>query len=229
MLVANLELLPSQMQDVVKICQKHGLAMADFQWERFLSIRAKRYVSRLRHKSSSYTFLFDRSPSTEYFLINFSPAETKPEQSQDCKLWKSTHRYIEKWLVSLKREIQAKDFLETAMSLSPLEHLAELQESNEPFTAVEQQRIAAKLDSIEQEILSTKGLLTDQAKLITEQFDFIKTESKRSGRKAFYYLFVGAVMEILTWCVSPADAQTLWLYAKTQMAEFFQGGPKLLK
>ena len=78
---------------------------------------------------------------------------------------------------------------------------------NTPFTEEEQLLISARLDEIKEEITAGHPLQGAQVKLLTEQIDFLKEQSKSQGRRSWMQMALGAVLTCYLGKIDPAVVQ----------------------
>ncbi len=223
-------LLSSQKKRVLEICQERGIPPHEFEWEEVMSRSAfpvSGSVSRLKYKSTKYYFLFDFFLSGDHD-DRYSPAKDSLEFSQCHRYWHIRFENVGNWASYLAREIEATQFLQTAMRVPTLECLSELSRDSEGFTVGEQQQLAEKIDLIEAKVLEIPELLAEHKTYIRFQFDQLREESKRASRVSWFQMLLGAFVTIVTACAVDADtARGIWDYTNSQLGSLVSGITRL--
>ena len=200
-------LLASQKKRALEICQAAGVSPRDFAWE---ELRQAPRVSKLSHKPTDYYFLFDFEPGGTH-VTEYSPGHDRAKFTERHNDWEKRWKHVENWANCLARELEADDFVRTVMQEPSLE-AAFADEDNHPFTEPERELLLDRLDAVERHVIEMKTLTSDVAASIHSEFETLREESKRAGRKAWFRMLVGSVFWIGKMFFGKNEGVTLWHY-----------------
>ena len=119
-------------------------------------------------------------------------------------------QYARDWAGYLKRELDAPDLwavIERQREL--IESATDVGIPNTPFTEQEQQFISAQLDEIKAQLAANHHLEEDHRRWLSDQFEFLKEESKKQGRKSWLLMMLGTVASFALGQVKPEAAKDL--------------------
>lgn len=201
---------------ILKLILEYGPPADEFQWSEkqreeysYMAYRPYR-VSVLTHHPTGYYCIFGGHNVTT------SPGPNKKVEEYDHEdRWEKKENACGRWLVDVKLEVEAPDLwasisqekvLSTAASSVTLD--------NRPFTAVEQDFIAAKLDEIKGYILEEQHLNAEQAEFVRREFADLKDSSRRFGRKDWLRVLLGVLLgQVITLALAPEKANGLFRLA----------------
>ena len=211
-------LLKSQWDDVFKRVVAAGFSPSHFERvEMWSPINGSRAISVLRHRPNpEYWFKFDRGGRGGHYAI-YSPGAETGEERQYPGPWVGQLEYVDKWLVYLRRELEAPDLW------SGLASGAQAQQSisNEPFTSTELEAISERLARIEKHFMETRALQEGEASYVRESLDFLRTSAKTEGRRTWTNMAIGVIFNIVLFLALPADAAgALFKFAVEQVQMF---------
>lgn len=145
--------------------------------------------------------------------------------------WGGVPPGIEQWASEVKRyvEIDAEIPDLWAELRRESEFLADVQHNdtrNTPFTQAEQEQIVAQLQEIKNRIREQFELTAEQFEHIDARLDEAEEASKRIGRKDWFLLFGGTILNlIVTDTVTPSVAGHIYTMVIQGIVHLFGGGP----
>lgn len=149
-------------------------------------------VSSLVHTPTGYKITFDMRG--KHISVTFSPGRQSPQDHEFCLGWVEMHYNAKDWTVYLKRELDAPNLW------AVIERQRQLAKSavavgtpNTRFNEDEQQFISARLDEIKAQLTAMHQLQEDHGRLLSDQFEFLKEESKTQPRKNWMLMVLGTV------------------------------------
>jgi hypothetical protein len=181
---------------------------ADFEWqEHELGEDTRRGVmwstaSTLFHRPTRYYFNFGRA------YCKFVPGtKSKVEIQEHASDWANRAAYFHLWLCRLREEVDAPDLWATIgqeKALSTAASSADL--DNRPFTAAEQNLIAARLDEIKGFLLEGQQFDAEQLEFLDRQFAYLGEASTRMGRKDWLNVLYGGLITVVVGAALAPDA-----------------------
>ena len=189
----NYLLLTTHKNDILQAVNDAGLDPAEFQWREVRAEGAgEAVVSSLVHTPTGYQITFDMRYGQNWVI--YSPGQQSPRDDEYCAGWVEVHHNAKQWAGYLKRELDAPDLW------AVIERQRQLAESavavgtpNTRFNEDEQQFISARLDEIKAQLTAMHQLQEDHGRLLSDQFEFLKEESKTQPRKNWMLMVLGTV------------------------------------
>ena len=141
----------------------------------------------------------------------YSPGRDEQISRTRTQKFQVTIAFFKLWLSYLKREVEAPDLWASIQTKrEDVSRAIAPGADNSKFTEGEQELLAQKLDTI-------AGLLSDQLKLgdeskrlLEQQFEFLKEESKTQGRRSWMQIALGTVVTlVIEHVITNEGAQTL--------------------
>ena len=188
-------ILQSQKNEVfILIERRYGLAPSEFEWVKITSEEsANLEVSALSYKPSNYYFLFDFYRSTDSHFAHYSPGEDSAEYKVRTGSWQAQREEVDRWLRSLKREIEAPDLWGAiAEQRKVAEAASSPQTGDTPFTPEEQEYIAGRIGEIKQYL--SENLPPGQRQAIEAHLNELVDASRNMGRRQWMIWTVGTVV-----------------------------------
>jgi hypothetical protein len=198
-------LLPSQRAEVFTVVQDSGFLPSAFEWREteghFFGVGGIS-VPMLVHRQSAFYFKFgfrddwnrerlghSRHLRAGGFCVAWAPAIDTNEGAAGYIRWDIVPHLVREWLGFVRRETQQVDpwsaFGRLRLPRSPDDT------PNEPFTQLEQQRIAAALDAVAQEAEKRTDVSPEQFRALQGALEEIKESTTRLGRKDWVMAFMG--------------------------------------
>lgn len=220
-------LMPSQQKTALEICAKHGVPSHEFEWQETIvgnPDKAPR-VSELRHIPTDYYFTFDFTPEGN-LLDCYSPAEEESTyKASSFSYWTTRWEHVEAWAQYLAREIDALQFLATAMHGAPnLQRFALEAEDNQPFSDVERMQVIERLNTVEAHILDSRSFQKAEAQFVRQQFEHLRTEAAHAGRVSWFQMTAGIVVSVIAAFFQGDAARQIWQFVDSQFTQFFRIG-----
>ncbi len=226
------ELIASQRETVLKICQKHGLDPSEFKWEKVArgNIYRGPFISKIVHKATEFYFLFEFTYEGELW-DEYSPSKDGDIERDDHQTdWSIRFTNVEMWASYVAREIDAQRFLDTVMrETKSLQQVTADCDDNSPFSKEEQSQIHDRLDALEARLIAVRDFQEDEAERIHLQFDSLKAESARTGRRSWLQMLIGAAVSVIAAFFSADDAPMIWAYVQEEFSSRFLPGVSSLE
>ncbi|MBT0651903.1 hypothetical protein [Geomobilimonas luticola] len=225
------QLLKSQRNEVFLLIQGADLEPAAFQWETVNSLHESRLsVPRLVYVPSGDYFHFDLVKGKHW--CQYSPGEDVLVESQYPGSWDYQLSYFSNnWLRNLKRELETPDMWtaiagESALLLGTV--VVE-DETNSLFSPSEREHISRSLNEIRAYIESTHLVSEARVGFVEERLQYLEEAASRMGRKDWFNLAYGALINIVVGAaLAPEAAKDLLRLAGTALAWVLGGQPALL-
>jgi len=172
-------------------------------------------VSKLVHKLTDYSFLFD--VRGDILWSTFSPGRQKPQEHVDAKSSSGMLSMVRVWDDSLRHEIDAIDLWAEIAKVKQLFIVAaSVEDADELFTDQQQQNIEEGLDEMKQLLLDHVEDSTEHQKLVSKQFDYLNDRSSRMSRTDWINTAIGVLMTIIVGAsLTPDKAHELFQYLGT--------------
>jgi hypothetical protein len=207
-----------QRNDVFGWLNRRNFDPADFEWQETESVEKLRVrtsralISRLVHKSTGYYFDFGRLYNR--FVPGMREKIAAEEHYADWGIQASTFNL---WSMRLREEVDAPDLWASVGQEKVLATAASSDGSdNRPFTQDEQLQIARQLDEIKDYLISGQQFDRTQSEYIHQEFEYLKSSSRRFGRKDWLRLLLGVLVgQAVTLALSPEKARGLMHAAGT--------------
>jgi len=103
--MASKKILPSQTREIMSLVVEAGFDSSDFSWQLRKGKHFPGLVSTIVYNGTDYYFLFDFKSGKPYCI--YSPSKELPVIEQSPKSWDKQLPYVNDWLESLKRELEA--------------------------------------------------------------------------------------------------------------------------
>jgi len=202
--MANLVLLTSQKNQVLRLVKDSGLDPFNFEWSEILSERSivpelfsGDTVSMIEYKDSDFCYVFDFKNGKHY--AEFSPGKETQTEHQFPGNWDLQIAYVEKWLNYLNREISEPDLwaslansrLDCTLNIDP-------QEDNKPFTFTEVNQITTGVNEMRQYLESEFSDVKNANEIIGNKLDYLVDAAKRQGRKDWLHTCIGVLASLGT-------------------------------
>lgn len=221
------ELIASQKETVLRICQKYGLLPNEFKWEKVArgNIYRGPFISKIVHKATESYFLFEFTYEGE-LRDEYSPSEDGDIEKDDHQSdWSTRFTNVEKWASYVSREIEAQRFLDTVMQEAKgILQLSVDLEDNRPFSKAEQEQINERLDSLESRLIAIRDFQEDESERIHQQFESLRTEASRAGRRSWFQMLIGAAVSVIAAFFSIDEAPGIWAYVQEEFSSRFLSG-----
>jgi hypothetical protein len=227
-LVAEHELTKPQRNSVLEAILDEGLSPADFQWLEQLTEVSQHgkppfLVQALLHEPTRAGFAFDLDMSYRHHYAVFYPGREGPTELINAGDWQTELSYVRVWLPLVKELHETPDLwaeLEQQRDLMIGEAV-----ENTPFTAVEQEQIAAQLTEAKEYVRANVELEPEQLNRIEAQLDYLVEAAKRSRRIDWRNLLVGSLLSLVMQAVLPAQPVVQLLYIVLRgLGHMFGGG-----
>lgn len=167
----------------------------------------------IRFQKSDYFFNFGWLDNSEYRHVTFSPGLNTREQKGVCASWNALIDIFRTWLRFLSREINSVDLWETVKSGAYLTDNNIATIDNNPFNVEEKQKIQSELEDIKKYIISLQEFEEKEKQHIDEQFKYLHDASDRMGKKDWYNLTLGALIQIGLMFLTPENIKLALVYA----------------
>ena len=216
-------LLKSQKNEILGAIKRMGLELFSFEWQNEHSeYDSGVEVSKLIYKKTEFFYKFDILGG--HHKAFYSPGEESIVGQGDVSYWESQKKLFARWLVWLKREVDAPD-LWSEISKYQLSAESELREdvSNDPFTAYQAEQIALGIKKI-QVYIEEQGLASgEQNSFVREKLNYLVDATKRLGRKDWVLLAMAVIVTFAVQLALPPDkAQLLWNMLKEAVSGVVQ-------
>lgn len=220
-------LLTSQRNAVLLAVREAGLDPRDFAWTMVSSKLGAEAVSRLRHTSSGYYFIFDFKGEKQYAI--YSPGDEVAATEQFPGDWKNQLHYCRLWLSYVKRETEAPDlWTALAQSADVIADVTSPLISRDLFTTDEQSHIRVVLNDVAAYIRSSHDVTQQRLASIESQLEYLADSASRSSRRDWGLMLLGTVVNIVTSAALPPDrAQAILQLIGAGLRWLFQGSPLL--
>jgi hypothetical protein len=219
------KLLDSQWDAVMLLIRRLGFDPNEF--ERGTTVGTAppiKVIPQLVHPPTDSKLNFDYDVNRNSHGVAYTPGEQSPWDEAYLLDWPSVLFWVERWLKNVERERSTPNLWE--MLEQSRELLAAYEETgdetNTPFSAEEQQQIAAQLNEIQALLVSQHG--ADPATL-ERGIEELKEASKRSGRREWLFLFLGVGLHwTLTGLIPPEGLRGILALAAQGIGHLFGGG-----
>lgn len=185
------ELLRSQRNEVLALVHNYELDPFNFEWSYAPSDHwANVDVPALVYKGSSFFFHFDYLQKKHF--CTYSPGADSIVEVGRSESWDGQVGDVENWLDCLRNEITQPDLWSQLGTLAvPSEHQRDPFESNEPFSAMQADRLLDALNEMRTYLHKELGELAEGGALVDEKIDYLIEASRRQGRKDWFHTAIG--------------------------------------
>ena len=156
----------------------------------------------------------------------YSPGQDEDiYESGPLSYWSSRWKNVEAWAEYLAREIDALQFLETAMHDVPTLQRYTLESTdNDPFSPNEIEILLARLQAVEDRVLEAHSFNTLEAQFVREQFNHLRHEASTAGRRSWFQMTIGVMVSIIAAFFQGDAARQLWQFLGSQFNQFLRLG-----
>jgi hypothetical protein len=220
-------LLPSQQRTALEICGRHRVPSHQFEWVETVNGDPEQLprVHQLRDTSTGYSFTFDFYPAGNMLDISSPGENERIHKSGPLSQWSSRWKNVEAWAEYLAREIDALQFLETAMHDAPTLQRYSLESTdNDPFAPDEIKILLARLQAVENRVLEAQSFNASEAQFVREQFDHLRREASTAGRGSGFQMTIGVMVSIIAAFFQGDAARQLWQFLGSQFNQFLRIG-----
>jgi hypothetical protein len=198
-------LLNTQKTDVFTVIKQGGLDPLLFSFEDGRATIDKSPVSVLRFKTERpYYFKFDFYHGN--FTAQCSPWQDRRETRFEIGRWSAVPQHVGRWIDCLQSELNTPD---PWKALPGYANVADLRiapdVANTQFTFIETERVTEALNDIRQLVLKHVQGSREQGELIDRELKSLADSSKRMGRKDWFNLVIGALINLAMAIALPAD------------------------
>lgn len=192
-------LKPSQVNGILQLMHRNGL---DFKKLAFASrpdaYADDRCVARLLYSGTDYFFELGRDPVNRFFMYTCSPGmQVLVGHELITESWEACLKHLDLWLARLRTELDEADqllhVLETHPQMDP-GLSAQLEDSSLPPPSAEQ--VHAALRDWREQVLQELTLTQEQIAIINDRMAVIESAVTRFGKKDFYFLALGTVVNM---------------------------------
>jgi hypothetical protein len=227
--------LKSQANEVYEVIREDGFDVSEFVWrERDGTMVADVRVSELVHRSSGYYFIFDWHdrglPGSRLVQwAEFSPGEDAVVEQQFPGSWDGQLGYLGKWLLYLRRELEAPDLWNSiTQQAAVIGAVSDTETPNTPFTPDERKYIADSLEDISHQITAECRLSEYQAGQLEAQVAYLVDSTERSGRRDWTLMALGVVVNVMLMGTIPPDAGRQMFHLLSQVFQQLLGEGRAL-
>jgi hypothetical protein len=177
----------------------------------------------IRHEPTRSIFTFS-GPQAETWTGSIRVGTDPPVMLIPGVSWRGLLDRVQKWATDVADWESTPDLW--ALDAEPLPEVTD----NTPFTADEQADIAKYLDYVKDYVRENFELRDYQLTAIAEAVEYLKEESKTSGRKQWRFLFYGTFMSYaLEHSLDPAVLEAIYRLAVAGLGHLFgAGGPPMI-
>jgi len=225
----NARLLKKQKRELFEVANSFGFNLSEFVWtDDDMSVNygpgmahnVHYIVSKIVHKPSGFYCKF--APD----MLELSPGDSLPVQTTNAGIAERLTLF-RSWLQNLKIEVEEPDLWATIGQEKALSTAASFANvDNLPFTAADQNLIAAKLDEIKAYLLEGQQFAAEQAQFIEQEFAYLKDASKKFGRKDWLRVLLSVLIgQAINLALDPVKAKAVlglagtamqWIWGSTQ-------------
>jgi hypothetical protein len=181
------ELTKEERKWIYEAMQRAGFNPADFAEPAETNDRE---VSVIHEPSASYFHIGPRDPTYNTRVVKWKVGDG-PHEEAHALHWEVN---LERWLEDIKRDIATPDPWAELRSMGEIPDAEVVEEDvdTSPFSAEEQVEISRQLDSLRAEL---EGQLTEaEARILAQQFEYIKDASEDTRRDRWVELFKGVLL-----------------------------------
>lgn len=176
-----------------------------FFWEDAQSPMGRSPVSVARFTSEkAYYFMFDFY--NEKFIAQCSPWGNQREARFTIGTWAAVSQYVTRWIGYVKNELNTPDPWKALPGYTGVADLRVAPDVvNTQFTFGETEKVARALDDIRRLLLDQARGSREQIALISAELASLTESSKRMGRKDWFNLAIGTVINLAITISMPPD------------------------
>lgn len=207
----SFKLLRTQQNEVLESIKWAGLNPNEFEWEEISSQNMNKIISKIKHKYDDYYFIFDYLNERDYAI--YSPGKNIRIQRNYPGNWYEQTLYVKKWLIELKKVIEAPNLWDEIEKYKPTFSLQSIERlDNKKINKEEVVNISNALKSLENKIESEfQELKAEDINFIKSELQYLSEAGKRLGRKDWILLSIGQIVGIVwTLGLNPVQATLLW-------------------
>jgi hypothetical protein len=198
-------LLETQKDSLFKIILNHEFNPKDFDVE---YTRDGYPVVNYKYDNYYAAFVISEDVFSRYLYI--SPGkELAKESIDDLPNWEAYERGFSKWLVYLKRELNAGFYWDN-ISESQVKLKEGIEDLDQPMSEIELELIQVKFENIKKDLTKLQ-LSEDQLKSIETKLDHLEGMAKKLSRKDWLNLIIGTLgTHLISLSLPPETISEIW-------------------
>lgn len=141
--------------------------------------------------------------------------------------WSGQLIVVHKWLLLLKKEVEAPDFWGSLSQEKILVQLASTREADHtPFSEDEKKQIIVGLNEIKRYLLTLQKHSEEQTEFIGRRFDYLEGAIQRLDRQAWLHTAIGVFFTIVVGVgMTPDVSREYFRFAGNTLSQFFMSAP----
>ncbi len=209
-------LLKSQKNEVFDRIVRIGLEPKHFIWDTYY-IKQSLYSVLAYKDNREYNFRFLNDHNGEEYWCSFSPGMgySRVQRQIESENWEDELIFVNTWLGSLKKEIEAPDFwgelekYQSALTLTPSDELV-----NEPIPAFEADEIHDRLLLFADKVEKKFNIQEEESKYVRQKLNYLSDEARKQPRRNWENMVIGVMITLAFQYIPPEQAQSFFALVK---------------